>query len=124
MKSRNIVMTKITIQPNVAEEGRSKSAPTPVETRLRAFEIHTHSSGIRRLALDPWQHADGNSKNSSKTTRKEKQTGNEVRHRDDIEIREGNSVRSSSLFAWYHVLRTQYHWTVFQAIRYALWLSR
>ena len=49
MKSENIVMTKIRIQSNVAEERRSKSAPTPVETRLRVFEIHTHSSGIHRL---------------------------------------------------------------------------
>jgi hypothetical protein len=122
MKSRNMVMTKITIQPNVEKTERSKSAPTTVETRLRVFEIHTDGSRIHRLALDPLQEAHG-FENGSRT-RKEKRTGNEMGHRDDIEIRAGHSVKSSSLFARYHILRTQYHWTVFQAIRYALWLAR
>jgi hypothetical protein len=122
MKSRNMVMRKITIQPSVAAEEEGKSAPTPVETRLRVFEIHTDSDGIHRLTPDTWPEADGNRKNIS-MTRKEKQTGNEVRHQDDVDIRGGNSV-TSSLVAWYHILRTQHHWTIFQAIRYALWLAR
>jgi hypothetical protein len=106
------------------DKERSKSAPAAqAEIRLRVYEIHVERGGIHRLALDTWQKAYANFNKSSKT-RKEKQTGNEMRHRDDIEIREGNSVKSSSLFAWYHILRTQYHWTVFQAIRYALWLAR
>jgi len=29
-----------------------------------------------------------------------------------------------SMFGWYQVLRTHHHWTIFQAIRYALWLAR
>lgn len=33
-------------------------------------------------------------------------------------------MKSPSLFGWYHILRTHYEWTVFQAIRYALWLAR
>jgi hypothetical protein len=29
-----------------------------------------------------------------------------------------------SMLNWYHILRVHYHWTMFQAIRYALWLTR
>jgi hypothetical protein len=29
-----------------------------------------------------------------------------------------------SFLSWYRILRTQYEWPMFQAIRYALWLSR
>jgi hypothetical protein len=124
MKSQNIVMTKITIQPNGIEKERSKSAPAPAEIRLRAFEIHIERGGIHRLALDAWQRADANLKKSSKT-RKEKQQRNEMRHRDDIETHERSAtMKSLSLFGWYHILRAHHHWAIFQAIRYALWLAR
>jgi hypothetical protein len=33
-------------------------------------------------------------------------------------------MKSPSLFGWYRILRNHYQWTVFQAIRYALWLAR
>jgi len=33
-------------------------------------------------------------------------------------------MRRLSIFDWYRVLRVQHHWTIFQAIRYALWLAR
>jgi hypothetical protein len=33
-------------------------------------------------------------------------------------------VKFPSLVDWYHILRAHHHWTVFQAIRYALWLAR
>jgi hypothetical protein len=124
MKLRNVVMTKITIQPNVVEKERSKSAPTPAEIRLRAFEIHVERGGIHRLALDTWQQTEANFKKSPMTT-KEKQERNEKRERDDVESRERSAtVKSPSLFGWYHILRAQHHWTVFQVIRYALWLAR
>lgn len=29
-----------------------------------------------------------------------------------------------SILIWYHILRTHYHWPMFEAIRYALWLAR
>jgi len=29
-----------------------------------------------------------------------------------------------SLIEWYRILRAHHHWTVFQAIRFALWLGR
>jgi hypothetical protein len=34
------------------------------------------------------------------------------------------TVKPPSLFDWYCILRAQHHWTVFQAIRFALWLAR
>ena len=33
-------------------------------------------------------------------------------------------MKSPSLFDWYFILRVHHQWTVFQAIRYALWLAR
>jgi hypothetical protein len=33
-------------------------------------------------------------------------------------------MKSPSLFDWYFILRAHHQWTVFQAIRYALWLAR
>src|ERR1700730_1011823 len=98
MKLGDVVMTKITIQPNVVEKERSKSTPTPVEIRLRAFEIHIERGGIHHLALDTWQQTEANFKKSPKTT-KEKQQRNEKRDRDDVESRErGATVKSPSLF--------------------------
>lgn len=35
-----------------------------------------------------------------------------------------SNLRGTSIFEWYRILRAHYHWTVFQAIRYALWLAR
>jgi hypothetical protein len=123
MRLQNTVMTKITIQPNLLEKEGTKSAPAPADIRLRAFEIHIERGGMHRLVLDTRQQSGANFKESPKT-RKEKQQTNEKRERDDIEMRERSvTVKSSSLFAWYHILRAQHHWTVFQAIRYALWLA-
>jgi hypothetical protein len=34
------------------------------------------------------------------------------------------NTKRQSMLEWYFVLRTHYHWTIFQAIRYALWLAR
>jgi len=34
------------------------------------------------------------------------------------------AVKSLSILQWYHVLRMHYHWTVFEAVRFALWLAR
>jgi len=33
-------------------------------------------------------------------------------------------MKSPSFFGWYRILRAHHQWTVFQAIRYALWLAR
>lgn len=41
------------------------------------------------------------------------------------ERREGNqATKSPSLLRWYYILRAHHRWTVFQAIRYALWPGR
>jgi hypothetical protein len=29
-----------------------------------------------------------------------------------------------TVIQWYRILRARHHWTVFQSIRYALWLMR
>ncbi len=124
MKVGDIVQTKITIQPNGVEEERSKSAWTPAEIRLRALEIHIERGGIQRLALDTGQQADANLKKSSQTM-KEKQQRDEMGRLGDSEILERSAtVKPPSLFDWYRILRAQHHWTVFQAIRFALWLAR
>lgn len=34
------------------------------------------------------------------------------------------NVKWQSILDWYRILRVQYHWPLFEAIRYALWLSR
>ena len=33
------------------------------------------------------------------------------------------TMKTPSLLGWYRVLRTHHNWTVFQAIRYAMWLA-
>jgi hypothetical protein len=33
-------------------------------------------------------------------------------------------MKTPSLLNWYFILRTHHQWTMFQAIRYALWLAR
>lgn len=34
------------------------------------------------------------------------------------------AVKPPSILDWYRILRAHHQWTVFQAIRYALWLAR
>ena len=33
-------------------------------------------------------------------------------------------MKSQSIFYWYNVLKSHYHLTTFNAIRYAMWLAR
>ena len=33
-------------------------------------------------------------------------------------------MKQPSILEWYHILRGHHKWTIFQAIRYALWLAR
>jgi hypothetical protein len=33
-------------------------------------------------------------------------------------------MKPLSIRQWYHILRGHHQWTMFQAIRYALWLTR
>ncbi len=41
----------------------------------------------------------------------------------NISVR-AESVERLSVLDWYHILRMHYHWPLFQAIRFALWLAR
>lgn len=33
-------------------------------------------------------------------------------------------MNRNTFFYWYRILRAHYSWTMFQSIRYALWLAR
>jgi hypothetical protein len=33
-------------------------------------------------------------------------------------------MKPLSILDWYRILRGRQHWTIFQSIRYALWLAR
>jgi len=37
---------------------------------------------------------------------------------------ESESMKRPSILGWYQILRLHYQWPLFEAIRYALWLSR
>jgi len=47
-----------------------------------------------------------------------------------LEIANTNDVAAAktlirlSILKWYRILRVHYHWPLFEAVRYALWLSR
>jgi hypothetical protein len=63
MKSGNVVTnaestSKITIQPDILEQEKSKSAPTPAEIRQRALEIHVERGGIHGCDVDDWLQAE------------------------------------------------------------------
>ena len=45
-----------------------------------------------------------------------------VVHRNEAST--SRSTERPSLLGWYRILRAHYKWPLFQAIRYALWLSR
>ena len=46
--------------------------------------------------------------------------GERVQRNDNVEAR----AVKLTLLNWYRVLRAHHHWTIFQAIRFALWLAR
>jgi hypothetical protein len=33
-------------------------------------------------------------------------------------------MKPRSILEWYRILRCEYEWTIFQSVRYALWLAR
>jgi len=33
-------------------------------------------------------------------------------------------MKTPTMFQWYQILRHNYHFTMFQAVRFALWLAR
>jgi hypothetical protein len=47
--------------------------------------------------------------------------GRQVKPSDNATV---NAMKRPSILQWYRILRVHYHWPLFQAIRYALWLSQ
>jgi hypothetical protein len=40
-------------------------------------------------------------------------------------VHQGSAImKSQTIVDWYRILRARHQWTMFQAIRYALWLAR
>lgn len=39
-------------------------------------------------------------------------------------VAKGVIMKFRMLLDWYRILRTHHQWTVFQAVRYAMWLAR
>jgi hypothetical protein len=39
-------------------------------------------------------------------------------------LREKYDLQRLSLLEWYRILRAHHEWTIFQAVRFALWLAR
>jgi len=126
MKLRNVVMNavsrpKIKIQLDIVGKERSKSEPTSVSESLRSTSMR---GGIQCCDLDDWLLGERELQEKFKDEEKELQKS-EMRYRNDINIRERSATMGSlSLLGWFHILRAHLHWTVFQAIRYVLWLAR
>ena len=38
--------------------------------------------------------------------------------------RQEYAMKPLSILEWYRILRFEHHWTIFQCVRYALWLAR
>jgi len=38
--------------------------------------------------------------------------------------RKGAPMKPLSILGWYRILRGHHHWTIFQSVRYAVWLAR
>ena len=51
-------------------------------------------------------------------------TGNEDRPVGRNKLTRTKTVEQLSILDWYRILRVHYHWPLFQAIRFALWLAR
>lgn len=49
---------------------------------------------------------------------------NEGRFAQGNETLRDATMKRQSILDWYRIFRVHRHWTVFQAIRYALWLAR
>jgi len=46
------------------------------------------------------------------------------RTRAGTNVRRELTVKPVSILQWYQILRLHYHWTIFEALRFALWLTR
>jgi len=52
-------------------------------------------------------------------------SGQQIEKRAPVfNAKESLIMKPPSILQWYQTLRTRHHWTMFQAIWYALWLAR
>jgi hypothetical protein len=66
----------------------------------------------------------GTSNRSRHLYSKRRQTPPKARSTAEKPAKRSAIMNSPSLLDWYRMLRAHHQWTVFQAIRYALWLAR
>jgi hypothetical protein len=45
-------------------------------------------------------------------------------HNTKASTKQECNMKPLSILGWYRILRAHHHWTIFQSIRYALWLTR
>jgi len=60
----------------------------------------------------------------SSTPRAKVHESNEIHRSPGQQFQRDATMKQLSILDWYRVLRAHHQWTVFQAIRYALWLTR
>ena len=67
-----------------------------------------------------------NEKNTQSTTSLVTSTvpSKRTRLRNVETITRNSRGTAQSILEWYRILRVHYHWPLFQAVRFALWLSR
>lgn len=56
--------------------------------------------------------------------RSEQRQRNSDARPEDVNADRSAAMKPLSILDWYRVLRVQHAWTIFQSIRYALWLVR
>ena len=61
---------------------------------------------------------------SSSTFRVKAHESNETHKSPGQQFQRDATTRHLSILGWYRNLRAHHHWTIFQAVRYALWLTR
>jgi hypothetical protein len=84
------------------------------------------SSALSCLGADARFIASENEKNIQSTTSlvASTVTSKRTRFRNVKTITRNGRATPQSILEWYRILRVHYHWPLFQAIRFALWLSR
>ena len=94
--------------------------------RLVGNEESDMSSAPSCLGADARFISSENEKNTQSTTSlvASTVTSKRSRFRNVETIIRTSRGTPQSILEWYRILRVHYHWPLFQAIRFALWLSR
>ena len=83
--------------------------------------------GSNRTRIDEEGGRTGPTVNYLNNTRGSRVCTKEIKNVESLTVRSPEGAQSmmpQSILEWYFVLRTYHQWTIFQAIRYALWLAR